>query len=184
VNGPKSVAISLNLPFGLGGLTGTWEPDESERTAAWQMYVELVTRIAVVDLGPGEGLLREALESLYSLFATTRSILKDNGPTVAKAKGDGDYSFGYLAVMILNTVLRPTLAKWHPLLLDYEARRSPEVSQLAHEHAWSHNQELRAVLGTVRATLGEYAALLAEVAGVPRLPILALAPRQEPSATD
>ena len=77
---PKSVAVSLNLPFGLGGLTGTWEPDDNEREAAWEMYVEFVTRVTVVELGPDEGLLREALTSLYSLFATTRAICASTDP--------------------------------------------------------------------------------------------------------
>jgi len=35
------VKVSLNLPY-IGGFEGTWEPDESERKAAWEMYVELV----------------------------------------------------------------------------------------------------------------------------------------------
>jgi hypothetical protein len=34
--------------------------------------------------------------------------------------------------------LRPVLATWHPLLLDYENSRSPEVS------AYQHEQPLRA----------------------------------------
>jgi hypothetical protein len=166
---PTSVAVSINLPFGLGGLQGTWEPDESERKAAWEMYVELITRVAVVDLGPEEGLLREALSSLYSLFATTRSILREHGPVVARAKGSGDYSFGLLAVVILNNVLRPVLAEWHPRLLDYESTRPATLSQTDHEHAWAQIGELRAVLEGVRGTLAEYAELLAHVAGVPSL---------------
>jgi hypothetical protein len=171
VNGPKSVAVSLNLPFGLGGVTGTWEPDQSEKLAAWEMYVELVTRIAVVELGPSEGLLSEALTSLYSLFATTREILREKGPSVAQAKGQGDYSFGYLAVVILNRVLRPVLAKWHPLLVDHESRRSPGSSAVEHEMAWNRSSELRQVLAEVRKSLVEYADLLASVAGVPPLSI-------------
>jgi hypothetical protein len=46
-------------------------------------YIELVTRIAVVPLGPGGGLLRDALSNLYSLFPTTRDILRRYGPGVA-----------------------------------------------------------------------------------------------------
>jgi len=33
-----------------------------------------------------------------------------------------DVSFGVLAITILNTVLRPLLAKWHPLFLEYDGR--------------------------------------------------------------
>lgn len=38
--------------------------------------MELVTRIAVVPLGSGEGILREALTSLHQLFGVTREILR------------------------------------------------------------------------------------------------------------
>jgi hypothetical protein len=90
-----SVKVSLNLP--IGGVEGTWEPDESERDAAWEMYVELITRISVAELKPDEGLLREALSSLHTLFGTTRTILRKYGPSIAQPKGEGDLSFGYLA---------------------------------------------------------------------------------------
>lgn len=164
-----SVVVSINLPFGLGGLQGTWEPDEGEQQAAWEMYVELITRVAVVELGPDEGLLREVLSSLHSLFGTTRSILREHGPVVAQAKGGGEYSFGLLAVIILNKVLRPLLAKWHPRLLDYESTCPPPRSQTDHERAWTSREELRAALEEVRGTLTQYAELLALVAGVPLL---------------
>jgi len=62
-----SVNVKLQLPY-IGGIEGNWQPDERERDAAWEMYVELITRLAVVELRPGEGLLREALTSLYALF--------------------------------------------------------------------------------------------------------------------
>lgn len=162
----KSVSVKLELPY-IGGIEGTWEPDESERKAAWEMYVELITRISVVELGPEEGLLREALSSLYSLFGTTRGILREYGPSVAKPKGEGKLSFGYLSVTILNVVLRPVLAKWHPLLLDHENCRESSVSTLEHERRWERHGELRGELNKVRNILTEYANLLAEVAGVP-----------------
>lgn len=162
------VKVSLTLPF-IGGVEGTWKPDESERNAAWEMYVELITRISVVELKSDEGLLREALSSLYTLFGTTRTILRKYGPSIAQPKGKDDLSFGYLAVVILNTVLRPVLAKWHPMLLDYESTKSGSVSPLEHEREWDKHDELRQVLNDVRGTLIEYTDLLAEVAEVPPL---------------
>ena len=36
--------VSLSLPY-IGGIEGTWQPNEDEKKAAWEMYVELVTRI-------------------------------------------------------------------------------------------------------------------------------------------
>lgn len=44
----KDVKVSLTLPY-IGGIEGTWQPDESEKKAAWEMYVELITRISVAE---------------------------------------------------------------------------------------------------------------------------------------
>ncbi len=166
----NNIKVNLSLPY-IGGVEGTWEPDESERKAAWEMYVELVTRVSVVELKSDEGLLREALSSIYALFAITREILKTAGPGVAKPKNQdkGHISFGYLAIAILNTVLRPLLAKWHPILLDYEDKRPADVSPLEHERSWAINAEIRAEIKKARLILIEYANLLAEVAEVPSL---------------
>lgn len=163
-----SYKIDLKLPY-IGGISGTWKPDESERKAAWEMYVELVTRISVTRLGPDDGLLREALTSLYSLFGTTRAILRHYGPSIAQPKDDGKLSFGYLAVAVLNVVLRPLLAKWHPLLLDYENTKDVLDSFFEHERKWDNHEELRKVLNDVRLTIIEYANILAQVADVPSL---------------
>ena len=164
---PKSVEVGLDLKF--FKISGTWEPNDAERQAAWELYVELMTRIAVVPLPSGEGLLREALTSLYSLFATTRDVLRRHGPTVAEPRPDGQYNFGYLAVVILNGVIRPLLARWHPLLEDWEAARPPGRSRAAHEQAWPQAAQLRADLDATRASLSQYAALLATACGVPDL---------------
>jgi len=163
-----SVKVSLSLPY-LGGIQGTWEPDETEQSAAWEMYVELITRISVVELYPDEGSLREALSSLYSLFNTTRNLLREKGPSIARPKGKSQISFAYLAVAILNSVLRHTLAKWHPLLLHYESTKPISVSSMEHEQRWKDGAQLRQELNEVRNILIKYANLLAEVAKVPSL---------------
>jgi hypothetical protein len=160
--------VSLNLPY-IGGIEGTWEPDKSERDAAWEMYVEIITRISVAELQPDEGMLREALASLYTLFESTRKILREYGPTVAQPKGSGTLSFGYLAVAILNTVLRPLLSHWHPLLKDYEDHRPTDVASVEYERTWHQYADLRAEINKLRVPLTEYANLLAQVAGVPSL---------------
>ena len=106
----KQFTVSLNLPFGLGGLEQTWEPDDDERRAAWELYVELATRIATVPLDRDKGLAREALTSLYTLFDSTRAILRRYGPGIAQPKIDGGASFGTLAVTVLNSAIRPLLS--------------------------------------------------------------------------
>lgn len=163
----SSVRVTLKLPF-IGDIEGTWEPDEQERRAAWEMYVELITRVPVAELYE-EGLLREELSSLYSLFGTTRRILRDYGPSVAQPKSDSGISFGYLAVAILNTVVRPQLAKWHPLLLHYESTKPRDISPWDHEQQWDKHGEFRLSINAARPVLVEYANLLAQVADVPHL---------------
>lgn len=159
--------VSLNFHF--LQISGTWEPNDDERKAAWELYVELVTRISVVPLSPDEGLLREALTSLYSLFATTRDILRRYGPDVAEPKPGGQYNFGTLAVAMLNIGLRPMLARWHPALEDWEAARPEQVSRGEHEHAWEQAEQLRDALEATRDLLTQYARLMADASGVPDL---------------
>ncbi|WP_228014378.1 hypothetical protein [Fortiea sp. LEGE XX443] len=93
------------------------------------------------------------MSSLYSVFATTREILKKHGASIARCKNESQISFGYLAIAVLNTVLRPVLAKWHPLLLDYESKKPEDVSPVEHEKLWNRNQELRTELNQVRHVL-------------------------------
>jgi hypothetical protein len=165
----KSISMSLGLPFGLGSLGGTWEPSEDERNAAWEMYVELITRISVEELAPGEGFLREALTSLYSLFETTRDILRKYGPGVAAPSTGSDLSFGIISIAVLNKALRPLLTKWHPELSHHESLRPADVSPLEHERAWERADELRSDLNEVRGVLRTYAFYLGKVADVPSL---------------
>lgn len=163
----KKVGVKLNL--GVIDVDGTWEADEAQQMAAWEMYVELVTRVAIVDLHPEEGTLREALSSLHSVFGTTRDILRRHGPSVARSKKKHTLTFGYVAVAVLNRLLRPVLAKWHPLLSDYEETRDPKTSKVAHERAWGRADELRKALVEIRPKLRAYAEALAEAAGVESL---------------
>jgi hypothetical protein len=158
----KLARVTVKLPW----LEGEWEADEAQRNAAWEMYVELVTRIAVQALGPSDGLLREALTSFYSLFAETRRILRQYGPSVATAREKGTLTFGQLAVDVLNRSLRPLLAKWHPLLEEYESSRPSGRSRLEHERAWSQREALRFEIEACRANLVAYADLLAAVCGI------------------
>jgi hypothetical protein len=160
------VNVELQIPY-IGKIVGVWKPDEREQDASWEMYIELVTRISVAELTPGSGLLRESLASLYSMFTTTREILRTHGPAVARPKEESELSFGYLAISILNFVLRPVLAKWHPLLLDYEHQKEASVSALQHEKQWEKAEELRNELNQVRFILIEYTDVLARISGVP-----------------
>jgi hypothetical protein len=152
--------ISVSLPFGIG--TAKWETDPAERNAAWALYVELVTRISVQSLASDQGLLREALNSLYALFSTTREILKAAGPDIGASR----QSVGGIAITVLNKGLRPFLTIWHPKLEDWEAQRPDGTSKKQHEQNWSEAIALRQSLEDLRCNLDQYAQALARIAGV------------------
>lgn len=164
---PKAVKIKLNLH--VIQISGEWEPSDAERAAAWELYVELITRVAMVPLGSQEGLLREALTSLYSLFPTTRDILRRHGPAVAMPKPPGQYNLGYLAVVTLNVGLRPFLTRWHPALEDWEAQRPADRSRIEHETMWNRASELRIDLTSTGDLLSVYTDLLGAACGIPDL---------------
>ena len=138
----KIKTVSFSLPFGIGSVE--WQSDPTERKAAWSIYVELVTRIAVQSLETNQGLLREADPDM----------------------GASLDSVGGIAITVLNNGLRPFLAKWHPLLQTWEAQRPPHLSLKEHERNWSQEKELRAELELLRKDLEKYAHALAEIAGV------------------
>lgn len=152
--------VSVSLPFGIS--SAKWQSDPTERRAAWSLYIELITRIAVQPLEANEGLAREAMSSLHSLFGTTREILKEAGPGVGASR----HSVGGIAIMVLNNGLRPFLAKWHPLLQGWEAKRPIDISLKEHEQNWTEEQQFRGELARLQSNLEQYANSLATIAGV------------------
>jgi hypothetical protein len=143
----------LNLPFGLGGVD--IEVSEAEVRAAWQLYVEFATRVTAHPLEPGAGSAREALDSLYSLFATTRTVLSAAGPEV----GDSPDALGPLAIRVLNEGVRPFLVAWHT-----ELRAAEGSSELSPERRAVFDREL----AQLSQGLAEYVDALASIARIRR----------------
>jgi len=84
-----------------------WEPSDYDKDAAWDLYVELLTRITTQSLPDYRGTEKAALESIHKIFALTRTTLKERG---RKAE-----NFTKIAVIVLNQIIRPFTAKWHRL---------------------------------------------------------------------
>lgn len=154
--------MGVSLKLGFLDIDAKWEANPTQRRAAWSLYVELATRVSTEPLAVDHGLLREALTSLYSLFKTTREILREAGPDIGISK----QSVGGIALAVLNRRVRPFLAKWHPLLGYWEAGRGPAVSPFEHEQAWKGAQGLREELKILQRDLQEYTGELAKIAGV------------------
>jgi hypothetical protein len=128
------------------------------RQVAWKLYIETVTRVSTQPLTDEDGFIREALTSLYGLFATTRDTLKASRPSVTVSGGQ---TVEHLAVTMLNHELRPFLSKWHPRLREFE-KTHPE----SHESAWLDNIACRGELRDVQAHLVSFALGFASLAGV------------------
>ncbi|MCC5581864.1 hypothetical protein IMZ11_40310 [Microtetraspora sp. AC03309] len=136
----------------------TFVVNNESRTVAWKLFVETVTRISIQPLDEEEGLLREALSSLYGLFATTREILKTTRPSTPVPGGQ---TVEYLAITMLNLELRPFLSKWHPRLQEFE-KGHPNLP----ESAWGENTSCRRELQAIQGNIHRYAMGFAALAGV------------------
>ena len=119
---------------------------EDDQAAAWDMYVELITRITTQPLEDTDGDEETALASVHQLFPITREILKN--------KGRNAENFSKIAIIVLNQIIRPFTAKWHKKKLN---------------GAFSDKNEcmlFRRELKQLQRELMCYSKLLAEVAGV------------------
>lgn len=135
-----------SLKLKIGFLEGEFTPNDPDRAAAWDLYVELLTRIATQRLPEEVGDEQAALDSIYSLFPITRQVLKKHGAGAA--------AFAKIAIPVLNQVLRPFTARWHRLALS-KAFDSQE-QRLA----------FRRELGDLQMVLRRYTSALAALANV------------------
>ena len=135
-------SLKIKAPF----LEMEWQPQDEDKTAAWELYIELLTRITTQPLDVEHGDEKAALESVYSLFPITRQVLKNNTRYCIE--------FTKLAVVVLNQIVRPFTAKWHRLS-QQGAFEDPEK-----------RSEFRKELDDVQLELRKYAKMLADMAGV------------------
>ncbi len=134
------------LKFNVRFLEMEWEPKDPDMNAAWELYVELLTRIATQRLRSSQGDEETALTSVYKLFAITREIMRRNGR--------GCIQFARIAIIVLNQIVRPFTAKWHKLSLAEAFKDSGRC------------QEFRTELEELQRDLVTYTKMLADMAGV------------------
>ena len=107
-------------------LQGVWNPNPAEQAGAWDILVELVTRISVVGLNDDEGRLDSALASYAAIFGVGRAALQRHGPTVADERR-GELSLATIVAHILNRVIRPVTAWWHPQVGQLDDEQSAKL---------------------------------------------------------
>ncbi len=121
---------------------------DKDKEAAWELYVELITRVVTQSLEPDAGDEKTALKSVAGIFQTTRNILKAKGPECLE--------FTKLSVIILNHIIRPFTSKWH--------KQSVEGGFLDNDN--SQEKEFRADLLQLQQNMRNYTGMLAELIGL------------------
>ena len=134
--------IKLNLKL----VDAEFSFKSSDQDAAWELYIEMLTRIVTQPLPSEAGDEQTALDSIYSLFPTTREILRQHGR--------GTIQFSKIAIPVLNQVVRPFTAKWHKESLADAFQEERK------------RKEFREELKTLQEDLCNYNRMLAVIAGV------------------
>ena len=141
-------SLKISVPF----LEMEWQPKDEDKAAAWELYVELLTRITTQPLAISHGDEKTALASIHSLFAITREVLKNNTRNCTE--------FAKIAIVVLNQVIRPFTAKWHRLSLENAFDDATQCGEFRNE------------LATLQVVLRQYTKMLADMAGVEDLTTL------------
>ena len=123
-----------------------FKPNYHDKNAAWELYIELLTRVTTQSIPEDFCDEKTTLQSIYSLYDTTRKILKKYG-----RHGN---EFSKIAIIILNQKVRPFTTKWHNKLLDGELDTS------------KNNNLFREELSELQTTLIIYTKMLSDMAGV------------------
>jgi hypothetical protein len=135
-----------SLKINVGFLESEFAPSDPDREAAWELYIELLTRVATQHLSPDEGDEKAALDSIYVIFPLTREILRRHGSDCGE--------FTKLAVPVLNQIIRPFTAKWHRLSMAGAFKDN------------SHCKQFRSDLAALQKQLQAYTRALAAIADV------------------
>lgn len=144
--------FEMKLSFNAVFLKGELKFTDNDKKAAWELYIELLTRITTQNLPDKDGIEQTALDSIFSIFATTREVLKKYGTDTIE--------FSKIAIPVLNQIIRPFTAKWH---------------KLSQENTFSNPEkckEFRQELKVLQSELQKYNGLLSEIAGVEDLTAL------------
>ena len=135
-------SLKIKTPF----LDMEFKPKDADKAAAWDLYIELLTRITTQPLPKEYGDEKTALNSVFALFAITRDVLKKHGRDAEE--------FSKIAILVLNQVIRPFTAKWHKLSIE-DAFENPEKCD-----------EFRSELKKLQLILAIYTQMLSDMAGV------------------
>lgn len=127
-----------------------FSPNDLDKNAAWELYVDLITRVVTQGLTVNFGDEKAALNSIYNIFELTRDNLKRNGRHCQE--------FTKISILMLNQVIRPFTSKWHPIFLK--------------ELSVEQKNEFRFELEVLSVAITSYSKMLADMADVEDLTML------------
>ena len=107
-----------------------------DREVAYEIWVELKTKMFTQAMRDQDGLDTACLESIYSIFPIAREVLKRYGKNsylIAK----------YMVFPLLNAYIRPFTSKWHMIFNDGKEK---DFGQIMQNHEAFRN-ELRELQG-------------------------------------
>jgi len=134
-------SLKIKVPY----LEMEWSPKDKDKDAAWELYIELLTRITTQPLAAGYGDEKTALESIHKIFNLTRETIKHHGRDCIE--------FTKIAVVVLNQIIRPFTSKWHAFVV-------------RNDFTSDDKRRFREELSVLQNKLRIYTKMLAEMAGV------------------
>ncbi|MEO0448266.1 MAG: hypothetical protein AAF191_19550, partial [Verrucomicrobiota bacterium] len=118
---------------------------EKDLEVAWPIQIDLHTRIVTQKLKYREGTEAAALKSVYDCFTFIREKVE---------KTQGCHFMAGAMGVVLNEVLRPFTAKWHPLSVSGVLQSNDEQRQRLRQELSCLQQEIQPVLEMLEKVTG------------------------------
>lgn len=134
-------SLHITTPF----LEAEWAPTQADQEAAWQLYIELLTR-RIMKYLPNQDEEIIILSEISVLIEITRDLIKKYGREAV--------SFSKLAIVILNQTLLPFISNWRYII---QVGKIKEI-----ENYNKFNIELK----SLQDELKKYIKMLADFSGV------------------
>lgn len=141
-----------NFQINLGVFSLAGELSEEDRQCAWELYCELVSRVALVgkvDVSGEQVFVGEtydqSLDSLYSFVGAARALMR-RYPVGRLGATAPQNHLGFFIAALLETVVRPFLEKWQAAYRHWweqACARLPEASPFERQEGYPHLEQMR-----------------------------------------
>jgi len=148
---------SLSINLGIVSIGGTLS--EADRQCAWELYCELVSRVALMGKENERGelvftgeLYDQSLDSLHAFFREAR-ILMRRYPVGGITGNSKQNHLGFFIAALLEIVIRPFLEKWQASYRHWwqqECQRLPQTSPFERQRDYPRLEDMLADWRAVR----------------------------------